>query len=83
MQSNPRLTSLRKKANVECVEKLMKLLMIYYVNVVKWHSKNTRDAMIDLENVFTGFTGKRVHWFCRKLAFETKEKWYEHQPESV
>ena len=28
--------------------------------------------------------GKRVHWeVCRKLGFETKEKWYEHQPESV
>ena len=43
--------------------------------VVNLHRRSTREDMITL---------KIVHWkLARKCNFEARDKWYEHEPESV
>ena len=44
--------------------------------VVNLHRRSTREGMITWEKI--------VHWkLARKCNFEARDKWYEHEPETV
>ena len=43
------------------------------MNVVKWHKKSIND-----------WIGRKIHWeVCRKYGLDTKDRWYEHEPQAV